>query len=88
MTTTLSISEAREQLTRLPDELARSHEAVTVTRRNEPVLAILPWELYDAILETLEVMSDPDLMAALRQGIRDVAEGRTLSLDELEAELG
>ncbi len=88
MATTLSISEAREQLTRLPDELARSHEAVTVTRRNEPVLAILPWELYDAILETLEVMGDADLLAALRQGIRDVAEGRTLSLDELEAELG
>src|SRR5581483_4324648 len=87
MATTLSISEAREQLTRLPDELARSHEAVTVTRRNEPVLAILPWELYDAILETLEVMGDADLLAALRQGIRDVAEGRTLSLDELEAEL-
>lgn len=88
MSTTMSISEARDQLTRLSDELARSHEAVTVTRRNEPVLAILPWDLYEVIMETLEVMSDVDLMAALRQSVEDIAVGRTLSLDELERDLG
>lgn len=88
MSNTLSISEARERLTRLPDELAESKEAVTVTRRNEPVLAILPWELYETIMETLDVMGDAELMVALRQSIRDVAEGNTLSLEELEAELG
>jgi antitoxin YefM len=88
MATTLSISEAREQLTRLPDELAQSRETVTVTRHNQPVLAILPWELYEAILETLEVMSDPEAMAALRQSIQDIAVGRTISLENLEAELG
>jgi len=84
----MSISEARDQLTRLSDELAQSHEAVTVTRRNEPVLAILPWDLYEVIMETLEVMSDVDLMAALRQSVEDIAAGRTLSLDELERDLG
>jgi len=88
MSTTMSISEARDQLTRLSDELAQSHEAVTVTRRNEPVLAILPWDLYEVIMETLEVMSDVDLMAALRQSVEDIAAGRTLSLDELERDLG
>lgn len=88
MSNTMSISEAREQLTRLSDELAQSHEAVKVTRRNEPVLAILPWDLYEVIMETLEVMSNVDLMAALRQSVEDIAAGRTLSLDELETALG
>jgi antitoxin YefM len=88
MDNTLSITEARDQLTRLPDELAQSHEAITVTRRNQPVLAILPWDLYEAIMDTLEVMSDADLMAALRQGVEDIAAGRTFSLDELETALG
>lgn len=87
MGNTMSISEAREQLTRLSDELAQSHEAVAVTRRNEPVLAILPWELYEVIMETLEVMGDEELMAALRQSVGDIAAGRTLSLDELEETL-
>ena len=87
MSRTMSINEVRDQLMRLPDALAQSHEAVTVTRRNEPVLAILPWELYEVILETLEVMGDADLMAALRLGIQDIAAERTLSVDELEATL-
>lgn len=87
MGTTLSISEARDRLTRLPDELAQSHEAVTITRHNQPVLAILPWDTYEAIMETLEVLSEPETMAALQQSIRDIAAGRTVSLDDLKAEL-
>jgi antitoxin YefM len=87
MSKTMSISEARDQLMRLPDALAQSHEAMTVTRRNEPVLAILPWDLYEGIVETLDVMGDAALMAALRQGIQDIAAGRTLSLAELEVML-
>ncbi len=56
----LSIAEAREQLTRLPEQFERqlkngaSLEAIRVTRHNKPVLAILPWELYEAIVEALE----------------------------------
>jgi antitoxin YefM len=87
MAKTLPISDAREQLSRLPDELAASHDTVTITRHGEPVLAVLPWELYEAILETLEVMSEPDTMAALRASIEDLEAGRTISLDALEAEL-
>lgn len=81
----ISINEAREELPRLVDELAQSHETVTVIRRDEPVLVILPWELYEGIIETVDVMGDADLMVALHQGIQDAITGRALSLDELEA---
>ncbi len=53
-----SISEIREQITRLPDLFEQTPEAVTVTRHGKPVLAILPWELYEAIMETIEIMLD------------------------------
>lgn len=86
-TNELSITEARERLTRLPDELAASHETLAITRHNQPVLAVLPWDLYEAILETLEVMSEPETMAALRQSVADVAAGRAISLDDLRTEL-
>lgn len=85
--TELSITEARERLTRLPDELAESHEAVTITRHNQPVLAVLPWDLYEAILETLEVMSEPETMAALRKSVEDIAAGRTIPVEDLKAEV-
>jgi PHD/YefM family antitoxin component YafN of YafNO toxin-antitoxin module len=51
----LTISEARKALLDLPEKLARSPErAVTVTRRGQPVLAILPWEFHESVVETLD----------------------------------
>jgi PHD/YefM family antitoxin component YafN of YafNO toxin-antitoxin module len=44
--------------------------------------------LYEAIIETLEVMSDPELMADVRQVIREADEGQGQPLDEVLEELG
>jgi hypothetical protein len=35
---------------------------------------LIDQEFFESILETLEIIGDPDLMAALRQGIKDVHE--------------
>lgn len=87
MTQKLTISEARERLTQLPDDL-QDREAAVILRRGKPVLAVLPWELYETILETLEVMSDPETVASLRRGIADIEAGRVYDLDETFEELG
>jgi prevent-host-death family protein len=87
--TQLTISEARKELLHLPEKLARVPErAVTITRRGKPVLAVMPWELYESIVETLEVLSEPDLVSALRASIEDVKAGRMVSHEELGARLG
>ncbi len=39
-------------------------------------------------METLEVMSDAELMKAFRQGVKDMEEGRVQPLDEVLKELG
>ncbi|MHB1324736.1 MAG: type II toxin-antitoxin system Phd/YefM family antitoxin [Thermoleophilia bacterium] len=60
---------------------------MAVTKREKPVLAIMPWDLYESIIETLEIMGDAELMDALRQGIKDVEEGRIFTMEEIEREL-
>jgi prevent-host-death family protein len=82
-----SISEIREQITRLPEQFEQEPAAVTVTRHGKPVMAILPWELYESIMETLEIMGDAELMAAFRQGVKDMEEGRIKPLDDVLKEL-
>ena len=84
----LPITEAREELTALPERLSGTHETVTVTRRGKPVLAILPWEEYEALLETLEVLSDETLMASLRQGIKEARQGKTIPWEQAKRKLG
>ena len=74
----LTISEAREQLTSLPEQLDRQPGAVAVTRRGKPVLALLPWDVYESIVETLEIMGDEALMAELRRAMREVSAGEAI----------
>jgi prevent-host-death family protein len=81
--------EARGKLTGLPEEFERRPEtgAITVTRRGKPVLAVMPWELYDSITETLEILSDEKLMKALRKSLQETRKGRTYSMAEIKKRL-
>ena len=88
MTRRLPITQAREELTSLPERLAEEPDTVmVVTRRRKPVLAILPWELYEGLLETLEIMADPELMAELRKSLEQADRGETIPWEQIEAEL-
>ena len=87
--TQLTITQARRELLNLPERLARVPErAVTITRRGRPVLAVMPWEFYESIVETLDVLSDPGMVLALRESIEDLKHGRLVSNAEAKKRLG
>jgi len=83
----MSITDARNKLTHLSAELSGSPGCIPLTRYGVPVMALMSWELFESLQETMEIMGDPDLMSQLRQSINDIQEGRTISLDELNSEL-
>ena len=90
MPQTLSIMEARKQLTSLPETLFHDGrvDVLEITRRGKPVLAVMPWELYEAVSETLEVMGDKELMTQLRQSILEMDSGTLIPWKDAKQELG
>lgn len=84
----MPMSEARDELTSLPEYLAVHPEAVTVTRHGKPVLAVLSWEAYESLVETLEILGDPALMASLRQGLREARAGHGMPWERAKRKLG
>jgi PHD/YefM family antitoxin component YafN of YafNO toxin-antitoxin module len=49
----------------------------------------MPWEFYDSMMATMEIMADPELADKLRQSIKEIEEGQpTITIDELRDELG
>ena len=52
------------------------------------MLAILPWEFYESIVETLEILSDPEMASALRESVEDIKRGRMVSHVEAKKRLG
>jgi prevent-host-death family protein len=89
MTRTLPIMEARKQFTSLPELLVHNGQVdvAEITRRGKPVLAVMPWELYETISETLEVFGDSELMTLLRQSIKELESGTLVPWQDAKREL-
>ena len=85
----LTISEARARLLALPERLARAPErAVCIMRHGRPALAVRPWELYESLVEALEVLSNPETASGLRESLDDLKRGRVVSHTEAKRRLG
>jgi PHD/YefM family antitoxin component YafN of YafNO toxin-antitoxin module len=72
----ISIIEARKKLAELPELLERHPGALTVTRHGKPVLAVLHWDQYEGLLETMEILGDAEFMARLRKSVEELKAGR------------
>lgn len=83
----MQISEARRKLSELYKEMG-SDETVSITSRGKQVFALMPWELYESLNETIAIMGDPDLMEALKRGIQDLNSGRIANWEQVKQELG
>lgn len=46
------------------------------------------WDFLESMIETLDVVNDAELMASIRQGIQDIAEGRVKPWEDVKRELG
>ena len=83
----IPITEARNKFMKLPGQVGKD-QIIAVTRRNKEVMAVMSWELYEGLLETLEILSDPEMIKHLRTAIEDVKAGRTYSLSDAYERLG
>ena len=71
MATTYSITEAQAKFPAVVREAAE--HPVVITRRDKVVGYLLSPERFEAILETMEILTNPEAMKA----IRDAEEGKT-----------
>lgn len=67
MSKTLPISEAKIRLGELVAGLEGGDEEVIITRNGRPAAVLLPAEAYEALRETLALLSNPETMAQIRR---------------------
>lgn len=87
--TEIALMEARARLTGLHREIQKNpRNVVRITHRGKPSMALMSVELYDALVETLDVISTPEDVEALRKSLADIRAGRVHTLDEVADRLG
>ena len=79
---TLSATEAKRRLLELLRNAEQRGEEVIITRRGEPTAVILPHDEYERLLETLEILSDRELLKKIRRGLAEASAGATVSVEE------
>jgi len=83
--TTLSLSEIKARLSEIVDEVERHHERVVLTRNGVPAAVILSPEDLQALEDTLDLLSDPEVLAQIRVARFEVDAGQVVNADELRA---
>jgi prevent-host-death family protein len=64
---TESLREVRDHLSEVVDRVEHGHDRVTVTRNGRPVAVILSPDDLAQLEETLEILSDPEALADIRE---------------------
>ena len=85
-----TVSETKAGLSGLLKRLKETHRVLAVTSHGKPSAIVLDFEEYrqmarrlEEVEATLEVMSDPQMLAGLRRGIEEAKTGKTFTFEEV-----
>jgi antitoxin YefM len=84
---TQSLASVKAHFSHIIDEVAGTHERVTVTRNGSPVAVILAVEDYESLVETLEILSDPKATVEIREAEAQMDDGEVYDEADVRAAL-
>lgn len=79
------LAEVKSRLSEVVERIEREHGRVVITKHGRPAAVMLSLEDLESLEETLAVLSDPELMAAIREA--DAGDTTRLSKQEALAEI-
>jgi prevent-host-death family protein len=86
--TIISISEARKRIFDIAEEVQKPSTYYTLTENGRAKAVLMSAEQFDSIMEDLEILSDPKIMANIKEAEEQLKRGEYVTLDELMKEYG
>ena len=77
----MSISETRKRITSLENDLSYE-DTISVTNHGKEVFALIRWDTYESIAETLEILSDEEMYSELKIGIQQAKNNELVDFEE------
>jgi prevent-host-death family protein len=69
--TTVPSTELREKLSDVLDDVETTGAEYVITRHGRPIAVVLSHDEYESMIESLNILSDPETMAAIAEGDED-----------------
>lgn len=83
----IPISQARNQLPKLVNQVADLSQRVLITVKGKVKAALVSPDDIEAMDETTEILNYPAAMRDIRQGIKEVKAGKTIPWEQVKTEL-
>jgi prevent-host-death family protein len=77
------LSQAKARLSSLVRKIREERGTYGITHRGKPEGVLLSVEEYETLIESLEILSDRELMARIDRGLADEKAGRLYAHDEV-----
>ena len=86
---TVTATQLHDRTAELTERVAkRPEEPIVVEKRGKRVMVLVDADYFEGLIETLDILSDPQAMADIRAGLADIAAGRMISHAEVAKEFG
>ncbi|HAN72867.1 MAG TPA: prevent-host-death protein [Planktothrix sp. UBA8402] len=82
----ISFTEAQQQFLELPDRL--QDDPLIITKEGQPIMVALSYEQFSSLVETLEILSDPEFSQNLQKSIAQAKRGETIYWEDAKVKLG
>ena len=81
----LPLADVKNRLSEVVEQVEREHGRVVITKHGRPAAVVMSLYELEGLEETLEILSDPEEMAAIRRGEAELARGQGVELTKEEA---
>lgn len=78
----MPLADVKNRLSEVVGQVEAHHGRVVITKHGRPAVVLMSIEDVESLEETLAVMSDPELMASIREAEAEVDKGLVLTKEE------
>ena len=75
----LPVTKVKRELLNILKSMEEEYATITMTRNGEPVGVMMTPERYESLLETIEILSDKNILRALKASQKDFKSGKVYS---------
>lgn len=86
--TTISATTARSKLYELIDKVSDSGTSIGITKKGETKAVLMSRDEFESWQATMDVMSDPELVKGIREGLVDIEKGKVISWKDVKKKAG
>jgi len=82
MLRTIPLSEAKAKLSELVKDVSETEEVVVISKGGVPATVMMSVSEYESLIETLDILSDPELVENIKAALEEEKEGKFLTEEE------